>query len=65
MKKTDSLFKQLHEEKEKTKKLKMQLDEWIDNCQLQADLFFERKMEVSEASSLAMKIAYTNVKNLL
>jgi len=42
-----------------------QLDKWIEDCQAQADVFFERGMTVSEASSLAMKVAYMNVKTLV
>jgi len=42
-----------------------QLDKWIEDCQAQADVFFERGMTVSETSSLAMKIAYMNVKTLV
>ncbi len=39
-----------------------QLDKWIEDCQAQADVFFERGMTISEASSLAMKVAYMNVR---
>ncbi len=42
-----------------------QLDKWIEDCQAQADVFFERGMTVSEISSLAMKVAYMNVKTLV
>jgi len=42
-----------------------QLDIWIEDCQAQADVFFERGMTVSETSSLAMKVAYMNVKTLV
>ena len=42
-----------------------QLDKWIGDCQAQADVFFERGMIVSETSSLAMKVAYMNVKTLV
>ena len=42
-----------------------QLDKWIEDCQAQADVFFERGMIVSETSSLAMKVAYMNVKTLV
>jgi hypothetical protein len=42
-----------------------QLDKWIEDCQAQADVFFEKGMVISEASSLAMKVAYMNVKALL
>jgi hypothetical protein len=42
-----------------------QLDKWIEDCQSQADVFFERGMTVSETSSLAMKVAYMNVKTLV
>jgi hypothetical protein len=42
-----------------------QLDKWIEDCQAQADVFFERGMTVSETSSLAMKVAYMNVKTLV
>ena len=42
-----------------------QLDKWISDCQLQADAFFERGMTISETSSLAMKVAYMNVKTLV
>lgn len=42
-----------------------QLDKWINDCQAQADFFFERGMTVSETSSLAMKVAYMNVKTLV
>lgn len=42
-----------------------QLDKWISDCQLQADIFFERGMTISETSSLAMKVAYMNVKTLV
>lgn len=79
MKKTDTLFKQLHDANEKIKNLKLmhnalnedfnelqtQLDEWIESCLLQADSFFERKMETSEVSSMAMAQAYRNVKQFL
>ena len=42
-----------------------QLDKWIEDCQAQADVFFERGMTISETSSLAMKVAYMNVKTLV
>lgn len=42
-----------------------QLDKWIEDCQAQADVFFEKGMIISEASSLAMKVAYMNVKTLV
>ena len=42
-----------------------QLDKWIEDCQAQADVFFERGMTLSETSSLAMKVAYMNVKTLV
>jgi hypothetical protein len=42
-----------------------QLDKCIENCQKQADVFFERGMTISETSSLAMKVAYMNVKMLV
>ena len=42
-----------------------QLDKWIEDYQAQADVFFEKGMVISEASSLAMKVAYMNVKALL
>lgn len=42
-----------------------QLDKWIEDCQAQADIFFERGMTISETSSLAMKVAYMNVKTLV
>jgi len=42
-----------------------QLNKWIEDCQAQADVFFERGMTVSETSSLAMKVAYMNVKTLV
>ena len=42
-----------------------QLDKWIEDCQVQADVFFEIDMTVSETSSLAMKVAYMNVKTLV
>lgn len=49
----------------KNNTIKKQLDEWIDSCEIQADLFFTHKMEVSEASSMAMAQAYKNVKQIL
>lgn len=42
-----------------------QLNKWIEDCQIQADVFFEKGMVISETSSLAMKVAYLNVKSLL
>jgi len=42
-----------------------QLDKWIEDCQAQADVFFERGRTVSETSSLAMIVAYMNVKTLV
>jgi hypothetical protein len=42
-----------------------QLNKWMDDCQNQADYFFERGMTISETSSLAMKAAYMNVKTLI
>lgn len=42
-----------------------QLDKWINDCQLQADAFFKRRMPISETNSLAMKVAYMNVKTLV
>lgn len=42
-----------------------QLDKWIEDCQTQANVFFERGMTISEESSLAMKVAYMNVKTLV
>ena len=42
-----------------------QLNKWIEDCQAQADVFFKRGMTVSETSSLAMKVAYMNVKTLV
>ena len=42
-----------------------QLDKWINDCQFKADLFLERGMTISETSSLAMKVAYMNVKTLV
>lgn len=42
-----------------------QLDKWIEDCQTQADFFFEKGMTISETSSLAMKVAYMNVKTLV
>jgi hypothetical protein len=43
-------------------KLICQLNEWIKDCQLQADFFVEMGMGISVTSSLAMKTAYMNVK---
>jgi len=54
-----------HFERVEDNKLICQLNEWIKDCQLQADFFFERGMTVSEASSLAMKVAYMNVKTFI
>jgi hypothetical protein len=42
-----------------------QLDELIEDCQDQADDFFEKGMTISETSSLAMKIAYMNVRTFV
>jgi hypothetical protein len=42
-----------------------QIDKWIEDCKLQAEVFSESGMTVSEMSSKAMSVAYTNVKNLL
>ena len=42
-----------------------QLDEWIDSCKEQAKAFKQRDMTVSEISSEAMGVAYTNVKKLI
>ena len=47
------------------KDLTEQLDKWIEDCQAQADVFHQRGMIVSEASSLAMKAAYINVRLFL
>lgn len=46
-------------------KLIKQLDKWIRSCEAQADLFSQRGMVISEASSLAMKLAYSNVKSFI
>ena len=42
-----------------------QLDKWIEDCQAQSDVFLEKGMTFSETSSLAMKVAYMNVKKLI
>jgi hypothetical protein len=51
-----------HFERVEDDKLICQLNEWIKDCQLQADFFFKRGMGSSELRSLAMKHAYMNVK---
>ena len=42
-----------------------QLDQWIDDCEKQAAVFQEYKMNTSEISSQAMGQAYWNVKQLI
>ena len=42
-----------------------QLDKWIESSELQAELFREKKMLVSEISSQAMAQAYWNIKTFI
>lgn len=42
--------------------LNKQLNDWIENCELQAGEFSECGMEIPEVSALAMALAYKNVK---
>jgi len=42
-----------------------QLNVLIKDCQVQADTFLENGMVMSEKTSLAMKVAYMNVKTMI
>jgi len=42
-----------------------QLDKWIEQCEEQAEIFRQNKMETAEISSQAMAQAYWNVKQLI
>jgi hypothetical protein len=42
-----------------------QLDIWIKECEAEIKYFTSRRMPLSETSSLAMKVAYMNVKDFL
>lgn len=43
----------------------VQLDKWIEQCEEQAEIFRQNKMETAEISSQAMAQAYWNVKQLI
>ena len=42
-----------------------QLDAWIEQCRVQAEVFTAMNMEVSAISSEAMGQAYKNVKTII
>jgi len=42
-----------------------QLDNWIEQCEEQANVFRDNKMETAEISSQAMAQAYWNVKQFI
>jgi len=42
-----------------------QLDKWIEQCEEQAEIFRQNKMDTAEISSQAMAQAYWNVKQLI
>ena len=42
-----------------------QLDKWIKSSELQAEVFANEKMEMSEISSLSMAMAYKLVKDFI
>lgn len=42
-----------------------QLEKWISDCEIQAEIFRENKLVNSEISSQAMAQAYWNVKSLI
>ena len=42
-----------------------QLDKWIKDCENQAEIFRENKMDMAEISSQAMGQAYWNVKQFI
>lgn len=42
-----------------------QLDKWIEQCEKQAEIFGQNKMDSAEISSQAMAQAYWNVKQLI
>ena len=43
----------------------VQLDKWIEQCEEQAEIFRQNKMDTAEISSQAMAQAYWNVKQLI
>ena len=43
----------------------IQLDKWIEQCEEQAEIFRQNKMDTAEISSQAMAQAYWNVKQLI
>ena len=43
----------------------IQLDKWIEQCEEQAEIFRQNKMDAAEISSQAMAQAYWNVKQLI
>jgi hypothetical protein len=42
-----------------------QLEKWIKDCEIQADIFSQANMPTSQISSQAMAQAYWNVKSLI
>jgi len=42
-----------------------QLEKWIKDCEIQADIFLKADMPTSQISSQAMAQAYWNVKSLI
>jgi len=42
-----------------------QLEKWIKDCEIQADIFLKAGMPTSQISSQAMAQAYCNVKSLI
>ncbi len=42
-----------------------QLDAWISQCEIQAQIFADNNMKTAEISSNAMAQAYWNVKQLI
>ena len=42
-----------------------QLEKWIKDCEIQADIFLKSDMPTSQISSQAMAQAYSNVKSLI
>lgn len=42
-----------------------QLEKWIKDCEIQAEIFLKADMQTSQISSNAMAQAYWNVKSLI
>lgn len=59
------IAKEFYSKENNLASIENQLDEWIESCRLQAEIFSEKCMVVSENSSLSMLQAYKNVKKLI